>query len=121
MSSARGCALSRFAAVGLGVLLVAALPLLLAVLATGPGGLPHEAGFQAAGTHDASVAALDRLERWFQGDLTVRLQDLENPATLSAALPRPLPPLLPSALHGTAIEGVPAVAVPPAADAVRRF
>ncbi len=105
-----------------GVVLAAALPLLLAVLAMGPGGLPHEAGFQAGGASEISVAALDRLERWFQGDLTVRLQNVESTGFFDGPLSSG-DALLSSALVplATALEVTPVVAFPLGADAVRRF
>jgi hypothetical protein len=71
------------------IAVVVALPLLLSVLALGTGGLPHEAGLRAATTHDTSLAALDRVDRYLHGDLTVMLV----PADAAPALgPPPEPP-----------------------------
>jgi hypothetical protein len=56
-------------------LLLLALPLLLGALALGTGGLPHE-GLEAASTRDVSAAALDRIERYLSGDLSVALAAL---------------------------------------------
>jgi hypothetical protein len=56
-------------------LLLLALPLLLGAVALETVGLPHE-GLAAATTRDVSAAALDRLERYLHGDLSVALEAL---------------------------------------------
>lgn len=53
--------------------LVVAVPLLLAVLTLAPGGLPHEGRLETASSHDVSLAALDRIDRYLQGALSVGL------------------------------------------------
>jgi hypothetical protein len=100
------------AGVTLAALLLLALPVLLSVLALGTGGLAHEAGLQAAATHDTSLAALDRVDRFLQGDLTV---------TLAPAADAPAPPPVPPADRvGLALaERAPAGRV--AAEAERRL
>lgn len=78
--------------VTLAVLLVLALPLLLAALTLGMGGLPHDAGLQAARAQDASLAALDRADRFLQGDLKVSLSPALLVAILDELAPPPEPP-----------------------------
>lgn len=56
--------------------LVVAVPLLLAVLTLAPGGLPHECRLETASSHDVSLAALDRIDRFLQGALSVGLSPL---------------------------------------------
>jgi hypothetical protein len=80
------------AGVLLAVLLVLALPLLLATLTVGMGGLPHDAGLQAARAHDVSLAALHRADRFLHGDLRVALAPALLVATLDAVLDAAPPP-----------------------------
>jgi hypothetical protein len=68
------------------IVVLLALPLLLAAVTVGTGGLAHEAGLHAA-THDTSLAALHRVDRFLHGDLTVTLA----PAFEAHAAP-PAPP-----------------------------
>jgi hypothetical protein len=88
---------TRRAEVGvtLAVLLVLALPLLLAAFTLGTGGLPHDASLQAARAHDVSLAAMDRVDRFLHGDLNVSLAPAYEVAILAALLPPPEPPTLP--------------------------
>jgi hypothetical protein len=75
------------------VVVLLALPLLLAAVTVGTGGLAHEAGLHAA-THDTSLAALHRVDRFLHGDLTVTLA----PA-FEAPAPPPAPPACASGQH----------------------
>jgi hypothetical protein len=68
-------------------LLLLALPLLLGALALGTGGLPHE-GLEAASTRDVSAAALDRIERYLHGDLSVALAALALEGRNAPPVPR---------------------------------
>jgi hypothetical protein len=90
------------------VAVVVALPLLLSVLALGPGGLPHEAGLHAASTHDTSLAALDRVDRYLHGDLSVVLAPAFDAPATDGSSPPPVPPVTLEAVAAAASHRAPA-------------
>ena len=96
------------------VVVLLALPLLLAAVTVGTGGLAHEAGLHAA-THDTSLAALHRVDRFLHGDLTVTLA----PACEGPAAP-PAPPANAPGQHVT-VPGERSPAGRAAAESERRL
>lgn len=76
-------------------LLLLVVPLLIAVAAIAPGGLPHEAQACAATSHSASLAALDRIDRWLRQGPDLLLAPPSPETVLRASAPprgRPVRP-----------------------------